>query len=440
MLNTLKNEKGIALVLSLMVLAALTLIGIAAIMTSSLEMNIAGNEKVAIQAQYASEAGIGEAIGRLNLDSADPKAIIPPTTPNPPWPISWANNKSSNYTNWQTGFRGTLGTTDGKAFYNYTVSIRFKPWVSGSTMVAFYNQTSGYTKADYTTGGQPVYQITAIGSSGNYKSKTSLEITRDQYTYQISGGLNANGPIDVRGSPTLDGNAHKADGTAGQGSCSTPSLTGSLPAVFANGTTEHHGGAGTTVTPSTVDSRYPPATPYSVLDPWSALGLTQAQFDAKFVRKDIDYGGAPAGDLWVGGSGVVSSANPNMYRYDANATNGIAGSGILVVHNPRFVPGVCGVGDPGYPDFTSNTSTDDCYELNAPAELNVSKGTFKGVVIADRVSLSGNVTIIGSVISLTTISTDATAAGNPSIIFSCEAIERFAGGKVKSKLAWNRLE
>src|SRR3989304_8878163 len=57
-MKLIRNEKGIALLVSLMVLIMLTLIGMAAIMTTTTEVNIAGNEKQATQALYLAEAGV----------------------------------------------------------------------------------------------------------------------------------------------------------------------------------------------------------------------------------------------------------------------------------------------------------------------------------------------------------------------------------------------
>ena len=57
----LTNEKGTILVVSILILAVLSLIGAAATMTSSIEMNIAGNQKTSKEAFYAAEAGIEHA-------------------------------------------------------------------------------------------------------------------------------------------------------------------------------------------------------------------------------------------------------------------------------------------------------------------------------------------------------------------------------------------
>jgi hypothetical protein len=54
----IRNEKGIALFVSLMILIMLTLIGMAAILTTNTEVNIAANEKSGAQALYLAEAGV----------------------------------------------------------------------------------------------------------------------------------------------------------------------------------------------------------------------------------------------------------------------------------------------------------------------------------------------------------------------------------------------
>jgi hypothetical protein len=57
----LKNEKGIALLITLCILLMLTIVGIAALTTSNTEMDIAGNQKNSLQAFYSSEAGLAQA-------------------------------------------------------------------------------------------------------------------------------------------------------------------------------------------------------------------------------------------------------------------------------------------------------------------------------------------------------------------------------------------
>jgi hypothetical protein len=53
-----KGEKGTALVITLMTLAILIIIGLAALMTSSLDLRITGNEQIQKKAFYAADAGV----------------------------------------------------------------------------------------------------------------------------------------------------------------------------------------------------------------------------------------------------------------------------------------------------------------------------------------------------------------------------------------------
>jgi hypothetical protein len=61
----LSDEKGVALVVALIMLLILTFIGISAISTTTFETNISGNERVGTGAFYASEAVIQVGLKRV---------------------------------------------------------------------------------------------------------------------------------------------------------------------------------------------------------------------------------------------------------------------------------------------------------------------------------------------------------------------------------------
>jgi len=63
--NILKEEKGVALIIALLMLLVLTLIGISSISTTTFETSISGNERSRTGAFYAAEAGIQVAINRI---------------------------------------------------------------------------------------------------------------------------------------------------------------------------------------------------------------------------------------------------------------------------------------------------------------------------------------------------------------------------------------
>jgi Tfp pilus assembly protein PilX len=63
--NILETQKGVALIVALILLLVLTLIGISAISTSTFETSLSGNERVAIDAFYVAEAGVQVGIDQI---------------------------------------------------------------------------------------------------------------------------------------------------------------------------------------------------------------------------------------------------------------------------------------------------------------------------------------------------------------------------------------
>ncbi len=63
--SVLKNEKGVALVIALIMLIVLTLIGISSISSSVFETKISGNERVGSSTFYAAEGGVYVGISRI---------------------------------------------------------------------------------------------------------------------------------------------------------------------------------------------------------------------------------------------------------------------------------------------------------------------------------------------------------------------------------------
>ncbi len=61
-----KNQKGIALVIALIMLLVLTLIGISAVSMTTYETNIAGNERIYNLAFYTADGGIENFRGRVS--------------------------------------------------------------------------------------------------------------------------------------------------------------------------------------------------------------------------------------------------------------------------------------------------------------------------------------------------------------------------------------
>jgi len=67
--NILRNPKGAALIIALLMLLVLTLIGISAISTTTFETKIVGNERIGTEAFYVSEGGVQVGLNKLPDDT-----------------------------------------------------------------------------------------------------------------------------------------------------------------------------------------------------------------------------------------------------------------------------------------------------------------------------------------------------------------------------------
>ena len=95
--NRLGNEKGVVLIVALLLLLVLTLIGISSINTTSFENIISGNERCSNLAFYCAESGIQAGLNQL--PDTDP---IQGTGSNTAYgtvrPMRWAQNRGDDPT------------------------------------------------------------------------------------------------------------------------------------------------------------------------------------------------------------------------------------------------------------------------------------------------------------------------------------------------------
>jgi hypothetical protein len=78
--STVANERGVALVVAVLVMITATFLGIAAVMTSDIEVRISGNQRASEKAFYAADAGADRGLAwLLNLGSTVPERSSLPT-------------------------------------------------------------------------------------------------------------------------------------------------------------------------------------------------------------------------------------------------------------------------------------------------------------------------------------------------------------------------
>lgn len=435
MIKKLNNEKGVALITALLVLAVLTLLGLAATLVSSTDLEIARNEKLAMQGQYAAEAGIAQALVMLNYSTSAGDRITEPVPS-----ATWSMTADAATESWEQPITGTISDGLG-SFFTYSTVVAYKKTAIGSYYgrVAFFNTTAGFSTAPSGTGGWPVFEIVSYARRGEYRTQYNiLELTLNVKNFQVNGGFTAGGNVTLNGNPTIDGQHHDANGTAVAtgNDCRSAGLSQPMPAIFSNGTTQQSGSVTLAASPEIADptetSVSIPATPWEAIwGPPDTTAEALAEFNNLF----------PSGPVcWGGGAGCSTDLTGDNYYSSFGLNQNITGSGMLVIHNPSFVSGACTCPAGGADCWSAaNEALDaDCAAANTPAVLDANTGTFRGIIVADAISLRGNVTIIGAVVSLSSLQTTATGAGNPAILYSCQAIEQFAGGLINKKLNWRK--
>ena len=248
-----KNENGAVLVIGLMFLAILALLGTTAVVMTTTDMQIGANYKTSVQAFYAAEAGIQEALHRLNLSSDDGNFIgeTPGDTPTPGWgryivlqidqdmfkeDPDWDLSDSGlddDFDNDEDGTTdetgetyletATIQTVDGSELNYRWVKIRYKiedaqfKNADGDTdEVVLYDQTFGYGASAPASDGDPVIIITAMGNAANNSTATiEMEVTRKVLNINVDGALQTSDSVDLSGNITISGFDHELSTVSG---------------------------------------------------------------------------------------------------------------------------------------------------------------------------------------------------------------------------------
>jgi len=474
--DRLGGEEGAALILALMMMTLLTLLGMAAVFMSKVDLSISGNEKASIVGQYAAEAGIEDAIEAMNED------VFPltPAVPEPDATLVFSGLKAqiapANAT-WSTQTTGTVGG------YSYVTTIKFKPnkgQNSGPNLaivnttanfpVALYDRNFGYAKGA-TKNGYPVFLIHSVATGpAGYQSIVEVELSKVHIPVdsKVKAGVTSNGNVTCGGSFDISGTEHDVDGNAVAGTgLPGADAQGAVTLSPDNATTQSHL-TGSTGTNSQTEGVNPALK--SIAD---ALGWTEAEgtefLEGDGVKRYSTRANtdttlpSPSTAVWSDG-GVVYVDVPAGAPWGQNFNF----NGILIVHNKYYVPEAWRVShlgltgddyyDAGLDD--TNAATYDKFPAGimghtagsagyaafcGPAQFGNVNGnvTFKGVVIGDIVNkFNGTMTVIGAVISLggiTVAGDDLT--GNVTIKYSSEAVDKYgtSSTKINKKLSWKKM-
>lgn len=393
-----RHEGGFALLSVLIVLVALSFIGGAAAMVSSNEVKLSGLYGVASRAADVAQAGLEHASGHYVTNGATAG-----------WPVT--------------------GSLDG---YAYSVGIARDSFDFGSgRQPVYWDAALGFNGSG---AGSAVWVLTSTASRGPYRSVQRLRMSSQGLSVETEAAFSANSGIMLRGNITVSGLNHNMSGqavnpgdTANTGACSENKaairMSDADETVDKQGSVTLEGNAAfAAASPAYVE--YNGETVWHT--PEQVLGLPDGALE--------DY--KQSGDQY--NANVPDTLSGIIYVTDDFGSSGagsgnIQGTGVLIVHNPLYNPREH---DPEDPMYNASRASDPLYQ---PANLgNVNGGTFKGLIIADKVDkINGSVQIYGSVVSLTEIDVNIVGAGTADVRYSCTAIQTVSNTIVAPRrLAW----
>ena len=326
------NERGIALVVVMLILLVMTLLAI--VMMSGVTMNreVTGHDQRMRKALNNAEAGIGEAMARIK----QPGFAMP--TGNVNATVQIFNTVAGSVPALGVDSTGYATAQPAGAWLSYTTATRgpdaltisFKKNAAGTTIMK-YDGTKN--PAINTVSGMPIYVIQSTGTVGGTKRTVVAEVIQKPFIANVKAAMAANVPISVIGNAFVCGYDHRSDTADGDGEngrmpggatyCFDNENglgVGDLPGAWSTGTIDFGGASNGAGSPT---KEMPSQTGFYA-GPWEALGMSQAEYYA-----------------WIGAPQVNPSSLNGLLYLDNNSTtqdqsgnfafHGQSGEGLLYV-------------------------------------------------------------------------------------------------------------
>lgn len=319
-----QDERGIALVMALMILLAISLLSVGMMMTLQVEKKMTGEATRYAKCLNLAEAGVGEALSHIrNADVPNPINVNNPRmcaqiflAPAGSLP-NYATTDSVAVPTGQPAGNYLGYSSAGKSADALTVTYKTDPT---STMICRYDPLK-VPPINYLTG-LPIYVVKSTGKIGNTYRRVQTEVIMKPVNASIKGALAVNVGVDFGGSGEVCGYNHRGDtpnqtnGThVSAGPCTgwengVGDLVGtwSSSSVTSGGSAEQ---AGVPLPNSQNQTGF-----YG--GPWEAVGLSQAEF--------FSWVGAPRATMPGTPSGIYYIDN-NSITQDASGSWSVGGSG-----------------------------------------------------------------------------------------------------------------
>jgi Tfp pilus assembly protein PilX len=400
-----RNERGVALVMALLVLLVLSLLSATLLMSVNTETQIAGHSQRETQALNTAEAGLAEAVARIRIGDI-------PNNMNPRMVAQVFNTLPGSVPVLGADSVALATAQPAGQYLSYTkaakgpdvLTVRYRTnETSPPTLIYKYDPTQN--PAIQTVSGSPIFVITSTGYAGTDLRRIREEVIQQPFNLNVKAALAANTDIQFVGNAVVCGYNHSGstpppageNGRAGSNSCIGYEMAGHLPGSWTTQGTINGGAATQTGVPTSNLSNQ--AGFYS--GPWESLGMTQAEFFS-----------------WIGARRTTAPAPPNGIFYLDNNLTSQDQSGAFAYH------GATGEG---------------MLYVDGDLVLN-STFTYKGLIYVEgNLQLNGTAWILGGLIVRG--KTKLMMNGAATILYSSEAIQqalsKYGGSMVP--ISWQEL-
>ncbi|MBI1799556.1 MAG: hypothetical protein HYR73_07680 [Candidatus Eisenbacteria bacterium] len=328
-----RNQRGIALIVALLVLLVLSMLAAILMMSINTDTKIAGHSSRSARALNDAESGVAEVCallisGDLPSDGANPRMtgqvfLVPagsvPTPGNTDSTFTYTRQPSGAWLNYSSASRGPDVLT-----VKYLTD-------AAQTVVYKYDETK--PQPVNTVSGLPIMVITATGHAGMDMRKIQVEVIQKPVIATIKAALAANVSIAFLGNAVVCGYNHSGDtptgspaetGSNGRGNAPDclpwETLGGDLPGSWTTGTTTNGGAAGQSGFPVPNLS----AQTGFYAGPWEALSMTQAQFTS-WIGPPVASPSTLNAIVYVDNNGVMGDKSASL------GLHGASGEGMLYV-------------------------------------------------------------------------------------------------------------
>lgn len=417
--ESLTDEKGMVLVVALLLISVLLLLGTTAVMTSTTDMKISTNYKTGNQAFYVAEAGIEEARARLKGTlSTNPNCITDSYPTNTGWAAFIGMAAKSQGKGYNSGNAMHVRVDSIQSTLDYTVKIEHQKNVANQ--ILYWGDVNGdginerTTSPTSSTGmaNKNIYLVTSYGVAANANKTIETEVTRVP-------PITAPAALYVEAVTTIQGTSTNVIGVDQCGGSSLPGVVTTL----AMGTVTPTGkpmvcGAGQTCCDF---SPYPPC---GATVPWDVVG-GGTNMDIQSIidgwKSSANYQYSVSGDTNTG----MAWGTPTMGATLQNPSS--CNTANVVYYNTNNM------------DIKLAGGTSGCGLLLVDGDLEVNGGfSWYGMVIVSgsvRYLGGGDKNITGAVLVGGSMDADL-VGGNANIVYCSSAINNMSANQPLRRLSW----